>query len=1646
LSPKQNILSCLVKCIKNKKKLTALLSVVVVLCVSYTLILPAMSAKVQAYCNLEEHTHTSDCYLSDTPLCEKEEDENHTHTKECYTSNDPLCGLEEHTHARQCQSNEKAVDSIKEIEESLPKTLDEDLATALLQVAKSQMDYQESSENFEVQEDGSEKGYTRYGEWAKNLYGSWNGYFAGWCLEKAGFDLDDLKYSNTLSTWYSSSKQLQENDTEDMQEGDILFYINTENTLCVGILSKTGEEIKAIAGDVDDKVQEINLEKDDILGFISLNEKESPLQSEDSSKEETPKQEEKESKEETNLDQEDSNTSQEETNNTAEDAHMKVSISYGDSANLPAGTKLVLTEKNSEKDSFDADLSLVYQGKEIEPSDFVEVTVEFLDDSFENEKSLALKHILNSDVYEQITANRTENSEHPTFTFSMLSFSEVTTDSVKPDEEALEKVSVTFNYIYENNKMAARSQTLVFGAGGNNIHYSHKLPVIEHYSVHLQGEEENLTSFVVPEGIEDGTVYTFIYYPTAIDYTISYYQQCLSQDCDHGDVQTQILYGVNYHLEHTDEKTGLIGEKAEIDDQDYTGFFLYDIINNVALDVDQDTNVEVYYKRNSHTINVHNDGASAQEKLTRLYGETLSQNDVSLQGYEFKGWFYDAQHKNQITTDLVAGVDIQDGETIYALLSPAKTSYTVQVWLKDASNQYQYFTTYSDFYGTTESAIQYTDIQEDVWNRIKKTLAAKGYDSTYYEEDLDMAPTGIASLAGDNSSTISVYVKPKVYTLRFYYARKLTSGMYQVSTYNGNYSKISSTYSDFELISGIPNVIDSQVTWENAGTSVDFLKDTDFPEGLKTGTTTDSSGNIYYYLDMTADFNADLSELWPVGGMFNKAGNFTFFTWGTRQGTAYNKSDQGQQNPNIVGLYSRLDTYMADKPDVTADTGNPTQTLIAYWRNISGSTVFYTTYNIYYSALQSDDLENSETKIIDGVTYVKQADSINSYAASPLRASDPQNGCDFKDRFVAPSFIGVQYKKDSADLSEVYSDAAYTKQYTTNYRVNAYGPQVYYQTADIYYDREILTVALYNYNGETISVDIPYGEDLSVFTVTSYKDSSGTVHEIEPCKLSELAPLDTNDIHDLTYYWTGNWSQADPTAVDYTEYNPNNPFSFNEKITSSLCLVAEYQKRTVKVNFYKDESGTSDSLLDQTSVDIFTTIPETYDPLKEYSTISKNIEYWYIITTDAKGQIHRDQIDIYSHPFTEDTNIYAEINNNVTVNYRIEYYQVDNDKEVLKYSESGTALEFDAKTFGAKGASTIGIDKGYYPDKPFASITFDPNDETLKYEKDTNTYVIQFFYSELPDQNYTVKYIFYKYDENKQLVFDKTESTNVKYADEVATENYKSFEGYVLKDDLYQKTLVLSSDPSQNIFTFEYIPATDRTKISLYFYTQQLDGTYALYNSITYDEQIGTTVLPEAVEIEGYKYNSSLNQVCLSAQCTNLNDARGYDENGVVAGKDGLSFHFYYDAMQISIKKHWLNSDPEDVTFTLYKVDGSTYTPMYSLEMKKDSKNLSVDGNTWLENYYVPYLKNDQSYALVEDLGGYIVTYSQTESLTYIENKQALLLACNENISSYEVELSNAKANALPSTGGNGTSLYYEIGILCLAAGGALTLYKKRNS
>ena len=101
---------------------------VVVFCTVYALILPAITLEKETACGLEEHTHTEDCYTTQTLwpsteyLCDEESLLGHTHDETCCDEDGALvCGYADfvvHTHNKKCcDRNGDLVCPLPEIEE-----------------------------------------------------------------------------------------------------------------------------------------------------------------------------------------------------------------------------------------------------------------------------------------------------------------------------------------------------------------------------------------------------------------------------------------------------------------------------------------------------------------------------------------------------------------------------------------------------------------------------------------------------------------------------------------------------------------------------------------------------------------------------------------------------------------------------------------------------------------------------------------------------------------------------------------------------------------------------------------------------------------------------------------------------------------------------------------------------------------------------------------------------------------------------------------------------------------------------------------------------------------------------------------------------------------------------------------------------------------------------------------------------------------------------------------------------------------------------------------------------------------------------------------------------------------------------------------
>ncbi|MBQ6835912.1 MAG: Cna B-type domain-containing protein, partial [Clostridia bacterium] len=239
-------------------------------------------------CTLDDthpHEHSDECYKWEENLsCEITEEKqltlicteetSHEHNDECYTeSAEPVlvCEIEEHEHSIACHSDVTAdVEDSSVWEKTLPE-LTGDKRDDLLAVAYSQLGYKESVNNYIVTEDGSIKGYTRYGQWYGDTYGDWCAMYVSFCLEYAG--IDSIPYDSNCQNWTENLAEMGKYHTEYSPEaGDIIFFDNDADGTSdhVGIVyGFTENGISTIEGNAGNCVciKEYALDDEKIIGY-----------------------------------------------------------------------------------------------------------------------------------------------------------------------------------------------------------------------------------------------------------------------------------------------------------------------------------------------------------------------------------------------------------------------------------------------------------------------------------------------------------------------------------------------------------------------------------------------------------------------------------------------------------------------------------------------------------------------------------------------------------------------------------------------------------------------------------------------------------------------------------------------------------------------------------------------------------------------------------------------------------------------------------------------------------------------------------------------------------------------------------------------------------------------------------------------------------------------------------------------------------------------------------------------------------------------------------------------------------------------------------------------------------------------------------
>ncbi len=247
-----------------------LLSIFVILGIFWWLKLTGITLAGEAFCGYTEHVHSEACEERSLLICTEE----HEHIEACYEISS-ACELEEHIHISSCYSDITAdLESAKDWEATLSDIpSDLTIGETVVQVAKSQLGYNESTLNFTIDSDNTRYGYTRYGEWFGNSYGDWANMFTAFCLRYGGLtDVPISAGADSMRLQWDESSLYKSKDDYIPFPGDVIFLDKNLNGTAETTAVVTGIAdgyVLVIEGDLENAVSEASYSifDDVIIGY-----------------------------------------------------------------------------------------------------------------------------------------------------------------------------------------------------------------------------------------------------------------------------------------------------------------------------------------------------------------------------------------------------------------------------------------------------------------------------------------------------------------------------------------------------------------------------------------------------------------------------------------------------------------------------------------------------------------------------------------------------------------------------------------------------------------------------------------------------------------------------------------------------------------------------------------------------------------------------------------------------------------------------------------------------------------------------------------------------------------------------------------------------------------------------------------------------------------------------------------------------------------------------------------------------------------------------------------------------------------------------------------------------------------------------------
>ncbi len=397
----------------------------------------------------------------------------------------------------------------------------------------------------------------------------------------------------------------------------------------------------------------------------------------------------------------------------------------------------------------------------------------------------------------------------------------------------------------------------------------------------------------------------------------------------------------------------------------------------------------------------------------------------------------------------------------------------------------------------------------------------------------------------------------------------------------------------------------------------------------------------------------------------------------------------------------------------------------------------------------------------------------------------------------------------------------------------------------LYYLRNSYSLRFYNHNAFVT------GKDASVQYETELGDF-------------DFTPEYPDGLEPGAYEFSGWYLNPEGTGEEYLLSKHTMP-------AEDLTLYAKWAPKTHTVRIYDKYAADFST---ETPIDEQQVLHGNYAKAPgEMSLGSYTFNGWfYMDGTEKKA------FDINYMPVNKDLDIFAEWSSNEPVLYTIRY--VDENGNKIAEPTIGSALAGTSKTFIAKGGNELYADyqKGYFPETNSHTILMNidgGNEFTFKYVKK----------DKVP---FTVRYL--EKGTEAELIAEKNAESDAA----VITETFEQKAGYM--PDAYQKRLVLSANPNENVLTFWYTKDENHAYYIITHWVQNLDDDgYTEYRSIQGPGEIGIEITETPLTLTGFNYNSGKSTA-----------------SGTLTAK-GLVLDLYYDRIEYTYTVRYLEHGTEKV-------------------------------------------------------------------------------------------------------------------------------------